>query len=183
MLQLRPVPTVRAPRALAIAALAVAVVAASGCQMFRGKNDLYAQSPESRPLEVPPDLDRPDTSGAMAMSPGAAAPAAPSSVTRSSMPVPGAATANTTGFNVAGERDVTFARVGELLAATEGVTVVSKAEILGTSDVDYAGSKFLVRVTPIAAGAYVSAVDPRGLPATGEAPERLVATLKAALGG
>lgn len=182
MQQLRPVPTVRAPRVLAIAALAVAVVVASGCQMFRGKNDLYAQSPESRPLEVPPDLDRPDTSGAMAMSPGAQ-PAAPASVTRSSMPAPGAATANTTGFNVAGERDVTFARVGELLAATEGVTVVSKAEILGTYDVDYAGSKFLVRVTPIAAGAYVSAVDPRGLPATGEAPERLVATLKAALGG
>ncbi len=182
MQQCRPVSTARAPRALAIAALALAVVAASGCQMFRGKNDLYAQSPESRPLEVPPDLDRPDTSGAMAMSPGAQA-AAPASVTRSSMAGQGAATANTTGFNVSGERDVTFTRVGELLAATQGVTVVSKAEILGTYDVDYAGGKFLVRVTPIASGTYVSAVDPRGLPASGEGAVRLIATLKAALGG
>jgi 3-dehydroquinate synthetase len=30
---------------------------------------------------------------------------------------------------------------------------------------------------------YVSAVDPRGMPATGEAPTTLIATLKAAMGG
>ena len=43
--------------------LIVAVVAASGCRWFRKDKDVYAQSPESRPLEVPPDLDMPNTDG------------------------------------------------------------------------------------------------------------------------
>lgn len=46
---------------------AVLVVATlSGCGLFgRGKSDAYRQSRESRPLEVPPDLDAPSTSGAL----------------------------------------------------------------------------------------------------------------------
>ncbi len=160
-------------------ALVVAVIGASGCRWFRKGDDLYAQSPESRPLEVPPDLDQPDTSGAMKMPPTAAAGG---SVTRSSMPAPAASTGSNTGFTVSGERDAVFAKVGEILATTTGATVVSKAQLLGTYDVDYEGSKFLVRVTKVDAGTYVSAVDPRGLPATGEAPAKLIAALKAGLG-
>ena len=37
-------------------------------------------------------------------------------------------------------------------------------------------------MTKVDAGAYVSAVDPRGLPATGDAPTKLIAALKAGLG-
>jgi uncharacterized lipoprotein len=175
----RTTPSATLARTVIVGALAVTVLAASGCGWFRKGDKLYAGSPESRPLEVPPDLDRPDTAGAMAM------PAAPASVSRSSMtPAPQqAAAASATGFTVAMERDVVFARVGEVLAGTAGATVVSKAEILGTYDVDYEGSKFLVRVTRVDGGTYVSAVDPRGLPAAGEAPTRLVASLRSALGG
>jgi len=163
-------------RSVVAAALVVAVVGASGCRWFRKGDDLYAQSPESRPLEVPPDLDQPDTSGAMKM------PPASGSVSRSSMPAPAASTNSNTGFTVTGERDAVFEKVGEILAATTGATVVSKAQLLGTYDVDFEGSKFLVRVTKVDAGTYVSAVDPRGLPATGEAPTRLIAALRAGLG-
>ena len=53
---------------------------------------------------------------------------------------------------------------------------------LGVYDVSYQGSNFLVRVSAVDAGAYVSAVDPRGQPATGEAPSKAIAALKAALG-
>jgi len=38
-------------------------------------------------------------------------------------------------------------------------------------------------VSAAEAGAYVSAVDPRGLPAAGEAPRKLIDALKTALGG
>jgi|SRR5690606_26705426 len=165
-------------RFLVAAALAVAVLGTAGCSWFRKGNDLYAQSPENRPLEVPPDLDLPDTSGAMAL------PAdAPRSVTRSATAPRPAAQDNNTGFNVQGDRDAVFNRIGEVLAATEGVTIASKAQILGTYDVDYAGSQFLLRVTRVGEGAYVSAVDPRGMPAAGDGPAKLVAALKAALGG
>ena len=146
--------------ALAMAAL---VLGASGCRMFGKKSELYTQSAESRPLEVPPDLDRPSADRAM------------------SLPATGGSTAAPIGFNAAGDRDAIFAKVGEVLAATTGVTVVNRAQILGTYDVDYMGAKFLVRVTKVGDGAYVSAVDPRGLPPTGEAPVKLIGALKAAI--
>lgn len=163
---------------LAIAAvLAFTVLGTSGCKWFRKTNELYAQSPESRPLEVPPDLDRPNTSGAMSL------PPAGGSVTRSETAATATAPASAqpNGFAVAGERDAVFNRVGEALAGVAGLTVVNRAQILGTFDVDYEDAKFLVRVTPTDSGAYVAAVDPRGLPAAGEPPAKLIAALRAAL--
>lgn len=153
----------------------VLVAAVSGCSMFGKKDDLYAQSAESRPLEVPPDLDRPAADRAMAI------PAAGGSVSASGMNNAGGSAAAPIGFNAAGDRDAIYARVGEVLAGTAGVAIASKAAILGTYDVDYMGAKFLVRVTKAGDGAYVSAVDPRGLPPTGEAPVKLIGTLKAAI--
>src|SRR3546814_1521089 len=78
------------------------------------------------------------------------------SVSRSSVGASATSAPNNTGFTVAGERDAVFDRIGEVLAATDGVTIASKAQILGTYDVDYEGSKFLLRVTKVQAGAYVS---------------------------
>ncbi len=161
----------RAATVLAVAALAMGV---SGCSMFGKKSDLYAQSGESRPLEVPPDLDRPSTDRAMAL-PGT------SSVSASGMNKAGGSGAAPIGFNATGERDAVFARIGDVLAATAGVTIASKAQILGTYDVSYMGSNFLVRVTKVRDGTYVSAVDPRGLPPTGDAPVKLIAALKTAI--
>jgi hypothetical protein len=87
------------------------------------------------------------------------------------------------GFNVAGARDEVFTKLGDALAGMEGVTIASRAQLLGTYDVSYEGSNFLVRVVGVEAGAYVSAVDPRGLPATAAAPIKLIAALKSKLGG
>ena len=70
--------------ALAMAAL---VLGASGCRMFGKKSELYTQSAESRPLEVPPDLDRPSADRAMSL------PAAGGSVSASGMNNAGGSTA------------------------------------------------------------------------------------------
>lgn len=162
----------RVATVLAVAALAVSV---SGCKMFGKKSELYTLSSETRPLEVPPDLDRPSVDRAMAL------PDTGSSVSASGMNNAGGSTVAALGFNAAGDRDAVFARVGEVLAATNGVTVASKAQILGTYDVSYMASNFLVRVTKVGTGTYVSAVDPRGLPPTGEAAAKLIAALKSAI--
>src|SRR5690554_4476118 len=161
-------------RTAALSALAVAVLAASGCGWMRKDHALHAVAPENRPLEVPLDRDRPGTAGSMAV------PEA--SATRSGME-PASAGAGATGFAVAAERDAVFEQVGQALAATEGLTVVSSAALLGTYDVNYEGSNFMVRVASTEGGAYVSAVDPRGQPAQGEAARKLVAALRAQLGG
>ncbi len=166
------------PRATRVATVLVAatlVIGVSGCSMFGKKSELYTKSGESRPLEVPPDLDRPSADRAMAL------PSAGGSVSASGMNNSGGSTAAPIGFNATGERDAVFAKVGEVLAATQGVTVASKAQILGTYDVNYMEAKFLVRITKVGNGAYISAVDPRGLPPTGDAPVKLIAALKAVI--
>ncbi|NUS38677.1 MAG: hypothetical protein HOQ02_06590 [Lysobacter sp.] len=164
----------RLSRPLAVATLAL--VAASGCHWFHKPDKAYRESAESRPLEVPPDLDKPNTEGAMAPTDTTR------SVMRSTLSTP-AATADASGFTVQGERDAVFAKVGEALAGVQGVTVASKAQLLGTYDVSYEGANFLVRVTAVTGGVYVSAIDPRGTPATDAAPLKLIAALKGALGG
>jgi uncharacterized lipoprotein len=172
---LRPLSAIAMP-----AAALLLVAAVSGCHWFK-KESPYQLGADQRPLEVPPDLDRPDNSLAMLPSD------APRSVTRSSIGQPAAPAnvpaASASGFTVAGGGDEVFGKVGDALAAIPGVTIVSKAQLLGAYDVSYEGADFLVRVSKTDAGRWVSAVDPRGLPATGDAPVKLVAALKAALGG
>ncbi|MDQ3057604.1 MAG: hypothetical protein M3Q96_07705 [Pseudomonadota bacterium] len=167
------------PRLAAVAVLAVAMVGASGCRWFRKGDDVYKQSADNRPLEIPPDLDRPSADNAMAV-PGGSVTA---SQTAAAGPQQAATTATPVGFTVPGERDAIFAKVGDALTATTGVTVASKAQILGTYDVNYESIDFLVRVTKVDAGVYISAVDPRGFPAVGAAPSKLIAALRASLGG
>jgi uncharacterized lipoprotein len=169
----------RKSRVLVLAVAASMVVATSGCHWFGKRSSPYQQGESTRPLEVPPDLDHPNTEGAMQVP-----ETGTQSVTRSTMtPAPQSVQASATGFTVAGDRDQVFDKVGTALAATDGVTVASKAQLLGTYDVSYKGANFLVRVTKVDAGVYVSAVDPRGMPASGEAAMQLIAALKTAIGG
>ncbi|AKC87584.1 hypothetical protein [Pseudoxanthomonas suwonensis] len=166
--------TSRLARAAAAVLLASTVVATlGGCSWFRkGPKGDYALAVEQRPLEVPPDLTLPDASGAMALPPAGGQRAS----------APGAApAASPSGFTVAGNRDTVFAQIGTALEGIEGVTIASRAQLLGTYDVNYQGLDFLVRVVAVENGVYVSAVDPRGVPATAEAPRQLIAALQAAL--
>ena len=145
--------------------LLAGLVATSGCSWFRKTNDLYAQAPEVRPLEVPPDLDQPSVTNAV------------------TIPVPAASSGAQTGavgFTTTGTRDDVYAKIGEALGAVDGVNIASRAEALGVYDVNYEGSNFLVRVVGGAEGVYVSAVDPRGMPASGDAPRKLIDSLRTA---
>lgn len=156
-------------------ALVVLATTLTGCSWFHKDSKLYTANAEARPLEVPPDLDRPSVDSAMKL------PATASASDRA--PAAPVSTASPVGFTVPGARDAIFAKVGDALTATQGVTIASRAQLLGTYDVSYEGSNFLVRVTAVDAGVYVSAVDPRGLPAAGPAPAKLIAALKAVLSG
>jgi len=168
--------SVSAIRVLSFAILATAtLVGTTGCFKRGAKGD-YALAPEVRPLEVPPDLNAPGAS------PAAQVPVLASQAAR---PAPAAASTqaptNAAGFTVAGSKDEVFGKVGTALESVAGVKIASKAQLLGSYDVAYEGSDFLVRVVGVEAGAYVSAVDPRGLPATGAAPTKLLGELKAKL--
>ncbi|MGY1425040.1 hypothetical protein [Lysobacter sp. A289] len=178
--------TISLSQAAVAGILLVGLAAGSGCSWFSKTDELYAQ--QTRPLEVPPDLDLPRTGAALEMPAGsatasetvAAAAASPGSAATAAPAQMGSAGA---GFVVPGSRDEVFAQVDAALAEVDGVTVASRAKLLGAFDVNYRDSNFLVRVSETEAGAYVSAVDPRGMPAVDEAPVALITALKAALGG
>lgn len=176
----RDTPATRFPVLVALPAALLLAASVSGCHWFK-KDIGFDKTGEARPLELPPGLDAPDTSSAMLLP-----DAKPMSVTRSSLGTggaPAAAAASGAGFVVAGDRDAVFTKVGDALATIEGVTIASKAQLLGAYDVSYDGASFLLRVSEADGGARVSAVDPRGQPACGEAPTKLLAALKAAIGG
>lgn len=159
-------------RIAVVSFVAVAVLGSSGCRWFR-KNDVYAEG-ENRPLELPPTFNAEE---AEAIYNGTAS----GSVTRSSVGSGGAPAAQAVGFTVSGDRATVFERVGAALVNVQGANVVSRAQLLGAYDIDFEGAKFLVRVSEVAGGSMVAAVDPRGLPAQGTAPAKLIAALKAAL--
>lgn len=164
-------------RVLSFAIVATAtLIGTTGC-FKRGARGDYAMAPEVRPLEVPPDLNAPGNN------PGAQVPVLASQAAKPA-PAPAqapAAAANNAGFTIPGSKEEVFGKVGTVLESVDGVKIASKAQLLGSFDVNYEGSDFLVRVVAVEAGAYISTVDPRGLPATGAAPTKLLGELKAKL--
>ncbi|MCS4231035.1 Beta-barrel assembly machine subunit BamC [Stenotrophomonas maltophilia] len=173
-------------RVLSIAVLALGtVVATTGCFKKGARGD-YALAPDVRPLEVPPDLTAPagagkasttgETGSVLASQASRPAPAA-----AAPGQAPAAPANNPSGFNVTAGKDQAFTDVGTALEAIDGLTIATRAQLLGSYDVAFEGSNFLVRVVAVNGGSYVSAVDPRGLPATADAPVKLIAALKAKL--
>ena len=156
----------RAIRPLLLVGVAtLALAAVSGCSWIKNKTH-YQSSKETNPLEVPPDLDRPDTSSATALpvASGAGAPPSVASAGRLAMPASDA-----------------YPKIGEILAATPGVTVNGKAEALSSYDVSYKGASFLLRVLDATGGSRLVALSPDGRMLTsGEAAE-LMNAIKAKL--
>ena len=166
-------------RVLSLAVLALGVtVATTGCFKRGAKGD-YALAPEMRPLEVPPDLTAP--AGAVTAGASGNDSVLASQVARPAPTASGTPAASASGFTVPGAKDAVYAQVGTALEGMEGVTIASRAQLLGSYDVAYEGSNFLVRVVGVEAGSYVSTVDPRGVAATDAAPVKLIGELKAKL--
>lgn len=162
--------TPRLPRSLLIGAVALALLSASGCHWVRGKfrsNPDYSKSQESRPLEVPPDLNVPDTSNAMAI---------PTANGLGSSAVTGEG-----GFTVDGAASDTWQKVGTLLAGTDGVVIHGRAEALSSYDVGYQGQDFLIRVEDMNGKSHVVAISSNGQVLRAGPASILLATLKSQL--
>ena len=156
--------TPRAPRPMllvGVAALAI-VFASSGCSWFRDKSN-YEASREASPLEVPPDLDRPDTTSATAMPlASTAGPQLASSAGRLSMSAADA-----------------YPKVGEALASIPGVVVNGSAPALASYDVTYKGESFLVRVLDATGGSRMVALSADGRLLTAGAAAELITAIRA----
>lgn len=129
------------------ASLLVATSMLGGCGYLRtkfgNKPDAYKNSTQVRPLEVPPDLDRPNSSGALAI-PEAGAASATSTSTVATPPAEGtpamAPPARTTSLDAAGLRvedsvASTWTRVGLALERSGAATIRSRDEAARSYDV------------------------------------------------
>ena len=142
-------PTFRPSRTAAVALLAVSALGTAGCHWFhRGETDAYRNSPESRPVEVPPDLAAPDTSASTTL-PAASLLGGPKTV-------------STAGIAAKGTPSAVWDRVGKILDKTDGVTMTGRAEAITSFDVTYEGQSFLIRVEAGATGSRVAAISPDG---------------------
>lgn len=155
-------------RALIVGVVLVAVAAGSGCSWFRKKTD-YQSSPESRPLEVPPDLSTPRSNDTMRI------PA----VAGGTMAV--AASGAVSGFQVADSAESTWRRVGLALARISGVTVNNRAEALRSYEVAYGGQTFLVSLQAEGSATTVSAYGTDGQALTAGPAAQLLGLLRARL--
>jgi uncharacterized lipoprotein len=138
--------TLRNARPLLAGALALAVLGTSGCGWFKTHND-YARSVENRPLEVPPDLDMPETSNQLPL---------PASASL------GASAQAPAGFVIAESPEGLWPRLGVALQSIDGVSITGSAQSLGSYDVSYGGQSFLVRIENTAGQSRVSAISPSG---------------------
>ena len=153
----------RASRTLLLAGIAaMAIVLSTGCSWMGHKSD-YKASREANPLEIPPELDRPDTSAATSL-PVVSSVSAPRSTGEGRLPI------------AASEA---YPKVGEALAGIPGVVVNGRAEALNSYDVSYKGENFLVRVLDATGGSRLVALASDGRLLNTGAPAELMAAIKA----
>jgi uncharacterized lipoprotein len=121
-----------------------------GCSWFHHRNDYYTKAAETRPLDVPPDLDTPVTSNELIV-PAASATGATTSATASSSVAPPSASlaasassgATTTftgdGLHVADSPEHTWQRVGLALERAQVGTISARDESSRSYTVEVAG--------------------------------------------
>lgn len=157
----------RITRSLLVAIVALTLAGAgTGCSWFKQKTN-YLSSKESQPLEVPPGLDLPDTSGATGL---------PTVNTAS-----GTVAGSGTDLQVGGSAAEVYPKVGAALESIEGVQVNGRAEALGSFDVSYQGESFLVRVQDSNGGSRLMALSADGRILTSGAAAALMQAIKAKL--
>jgi hypothetical protein len=159
--------TPRFMRPLLLGAVVLALATAgSGCSWFKHRSN-YAKSAETSPLEVPPDLDLPDTSTSTPIpsTPGmASAPASSGTDGRLAMPASDA-----------------YPKIGDVLTAIDGVVINGRAEALGSYDVTYQGQSFLIRVLDANGGSRLVALSADGKMLNSGPAAQLMAAIKAKL--
>ncbi len=119
----------------------------AGCSWFHhDRVDYYKGAPETRPLEVPPDLDAPSTSkslvvpGATAATQSAASTSASAASTSSAPPAAASVTADANELHVADSVDSTWQRVGLALDRSQLGKVTGKDESARSYTFEFQGT-------------------------------------------
>jgi uncharacterized lipoprotein len=168
-------------RTLSIVLCAFALLSSlSACSTLRArfgsKSDAYKNSAQTRPLEVPPDLDAPNRSGSLSIPEPSATIA--NAATDSSVPAPliepssvpplDAQNLGGDGVQIADSLANTWKRVGLALERSGAATILARDESARTYDISATGKKiqspgFLKRVVTLGMARKKSVATPVGL--------------------
>lgn len=172
-------------RPLLAIVVGAALLSQSGCVWLRTKfanTAVYEDSQQADPLEVPPELDVPNTSAGVAIPDVTPNPMTQGPASGAPQSAPVAPSAPMDGFMLADTADSAFRRIGVALTKIEGVVVGVGTPELGTHSVTFQGTPMLIKVEGSGDSTRVSAVGPDGTRLTGGAAGQLLALLKARLG-
>jgi uncharacterized lipoprotein len=135
-----------------VVALLFVAVMLPGCGLFGRKSD-YQQSRESRPLEIPPDLDTPATSTALTIPVGGSGSGAASAAADSAGgPPPPVVAGSASSLRVSDSVSGAWRRVGIALERSQVAEIVSRDEtaatytLTGTTTTRQAEGGFLKRM-------------------------------------
>ncbi|HET7844941.1 MAG TPA: hypothetical protein VFL14_12370 [Xanthomonadales bacterium] len=192
---------------LRVAVLASAIVAASGCSLF-GKESSYEQAKSSRPLEVPPDLDLPSTTGALSIpeSGSGSGEAVASEAAPSDAPAPEIVAGEESTMSLADSPAGAWRRVGLALERSEVGEITARDEATTTFTLEgvsrvaakddrgffkklFTSEKSesaqvtrVVRISPDGDGSRVTVEDENGQAVGDEFARRIISALKQRLG-
>jgi uncharacterized lipoprotein len=122
----------------------IAIVVTSGCGWFHSRDDYYTRAVESRPLEVPPDLDAPPTTGELVIPGNEKTP--PVAAATGTTP-PAVALSGATGLHLTDTVDNAWRRVGMALERAQLGTIRERDPVTHSYTLEVSG---LVAARPTA---------------------------------
>jgi len=131
-------------------ASAVSAMSLAGCSMFHHKDTYYSKAQETKPLEVPPDLDAPPASNELTV-PAAGAPSTSSSAAASSTAASSAPPQMSPGgdsLHVADSVGHAWTRVGLALERAQVGTISERNETAHSYTLDVEGLKASAPAAP-----------------------------------
>jgi uncharacterized lipoprotein len=133
-------------RSTLIAAISIALL--GGCSMFhRHDNNYYSKAQETKPLEVPPDLETPSTSNELTV-PAAGSASAASSTSATTSSAPPQVSPGGDSLHVADSVGHAWTRVGLALERAQVGTISERNETAHSYTLDVAGLKASAPAAP-----------------------------------
>jgi uncharacterized lipoprotein len=140
---------------------AISTALLAGCSLFHHKDNYYSKAQETKPLEVPPDLDAPPTSNELTVpAPGSAGAAA--STTTSTGSAPPQVSPGGDSLHVADSVGHAWARVGLALERAQVGTISERNETAHSYTLDVEGLKASAPATPAEHHWYTRIMHPFG---------------------
>lgn len=164
--------------------LALAASSLVGCAWFR-QPPAYLASTQAPPLQLPAGLLAPGSVSALVVPATAAGRVAPGEAPpdlAGLLPAAPAADAQAASFLLDDSRENAFRRVGLALERIDGVGLRNPVVALNAFEVEYAGERFLLRLSAEEGAIRVDAMSPEGLLLDSAAARKLLAALRERLG-